>query len=413
MSKKRVVITGVGVLASNGKGKEEFWQALQEGRVGYRPVTLFDTSEFLVNQAGEISDFNPIPFMGSKGLRLLDRSITLLVSASKLAVADSQLQITEENTDQLGVSVGSTMGSIKSIHDFDEVTLREGPRYTNPGLFPNTVINSPASQVSIWNRIKGFSTTISTGFTASTDAMSYAYDFIQYERAKAVYTGGVEEMCWPTYFGFYVLKFMSGSKEGTSFINCPFDKRRNGITLGEGAALLCFEEYEHAKQRGAPIQAEVLGFGHSFDPFRINKYNSRGTGLKVAMRSALEESEVDPKDISYICANANSTVVADKIETEAIKEVFGKDAYKIPVSAVKSMVGECYSLSGALQVAAAVGALERNFIPPTANYQDKDSDCDLDYVPNKSVKAKLKNVLVITFSPNGHNSCVVLRKFKS
>jgi len=412
MSKKRVVVTGVGILTSNGKGKEEYWQALQEGKVGYRPVTLFDTSEFLVNQAGEISDFDPIPFMGPKKLRLLDRSIKLLVSASKLAVADSQLQITEENTDNIGVSVGSTMGSIKSIHDFDEVTLREGPRYTNPGLFPNTVINSPASQVSIWNYIKGFNTTIATGFTASTDAMSYAYDFIQYERVKVVYTGGVEEMCWQTFFGFHVLNFMSGSKEGMSFINCPFDKRRNGITFGEGAGLLCFEEYEHAKQRGVPILAEVLGFGYSFDPFRINKYNPRGTGLKEAIRNALEESEVDAKDVSYICANANSTVAADKIETEAIKEVFGKYAYQIPISAVKSMVGEGYSVSGTFLAAAAVGALDRDFIPPTVNYQQKDPDCDLDYVPNKSVKARLKNVLVITFGPNGSNSCIVLRKFE-
>lgn len=405
------MVTGVGVLASNGKGREEFWQALAEGRVGYRPVTLFDTSEFLVNQAGEISDFDPVLYMGPKKLRLLDRSTRLLVSASKLAVSDSQFKITEENTDQTGVSVGCTLGSIKSIQDFDIVTLTEGPRYTNPALFPNTVINSPASQVSIWNYIAGFNTTIATGFTASTDAMSYAYDFIQFERAKVVFTGGVEEMCWPTFWGFHTLKFMSGSKENTSFINCPFDKRRNGITFGEGACLVCFEEYEHAQQRGAPIFAEVLGFGHCFDPFRVNKYNPLGTGLKEAIRNALAEAEVDCQDISYICANANSTVAADKIETEAIKEVFGTYAYQIPVSAVKSMVGECYSLSGALLVAAAVGALDRDFIPPTVNYQERDPDCDLDYVPNKSVRATLKNVLVITFGPNGTNTCVVLRKF--
>ncbi len=292
------------------------------------------------------------------------------------------------------------------------MTLKEGPRYTNPALFPNTVINSPASQVSIWHHIKGFNTTISTGFTASLDAMNYAYDFLQYERAKVIYTGGVEEMCFHTFFGFYALKFMSGSRDGEAFINCPFDKRRNGITFGEGACLIAFEDYDHAVKRGAPIQAEVLGFGTSFDPFRINKYNPRALGLKRAMHFALEDAGLSAKDISYICANANSTPAADKIETNAIKEVFGECAYKIPVSTIKSMTGECFSVSGALAVAACVGALEKNFIPPTVNYREKDPDCDLDYVPNKARKADLKHIMIITFGPNGSNTCMILKKYK-
>ena len=411
--KRRVVITGVGVFAANGKGKEEFWQALEEGKVGYKPVTLFDASQFAVNQAGEISDFDAKVYMGQKGLRNLDRSTKLLVSAGKLAIDDSRFVITEENTDDVGVSVGTTLGSIKSIADFDEVTLKEGPRYTNPALFPNTVINSPASQVSIWHHIKGFNTTISTGFTASLDAMNYAYDFLQYERAKLIYTGGVEEMCMHTFFGFYALKFMSGSKDSELFINCPFDKRRNGMTFGEGACLIAFEDHEHAVKRNAPIQAEVLGFGTSFDPFRINKYNPRALGLKRSMQFALDDAGLKPKDVSYICANANSTVAADKIETFAIKEIFGEYAYKIPVSSIKSMTGECFSVSGALAVAACVGALNKNFIPPTVNYREKDPECDLDYVPNKSRKANLKNIMIITFGPNGSNTCMILGKYKS
>ena len=413
MAKKRVVITGLGILASNGKGKEEYWQALEEGRVGYKPVTLFDASSFAVNQGGEVSDFDAKVYMGQKGLRNLDRSTKLLVSAAKQAIDDSQFTITEENTDDVGVSVGTTLGSIKSIADFDEVTLKEGPRYTNPALFPNTVINSPASQVSIWHHIKGFNTTISTGFTASLDAMSYAYDFIQYGRAKVIYAGSVEEMCYHTFFGFYTLQFMSGSKPGASFINCPFDKRRNGMTFGEGACLVAIEDHDHAVKRNAPILAEIAGFGTCFDPFRINKYNPRGTGLKESIRLTLQESGLEPKDIDYICANANSTVAADKIETEAIKEVFGKHAYQIPISAVKSMTGECYSASGSFAVAASLGALNKNFIPPTVNYKDKDPDCDLDYVPNKSRKATLKNILIITFGPNGSNTCVVLSRYQS
>lgn len=409
---KRVVITGLGILTSNGKGRQGYWQALKDGKVGYKPVTLFDASEFSVNQAGEISDFDATLYMGPKGLRTLDRSTKLLVSSAKLALTDSNFKTTEENTDDVGVSVGTTLGSIKSISDFDEVTLREGPRYTNPALFPNTVINSPASQVSIWHNIKGFNTTISTGFTASLDAMQYAYDFLMWDRAKVILAGGVEEMCLQTFFGFHTLKFMSGSKEGTSFINCPFDKRRNGVTLGEGACLMVMEDLEHALARNANILGEIVSFGYSFDPFRINKYNPRGTGLKESIVAALNDAELNPKDIDYICSNANSTPACDKVETLAIKEIFGDYSYKVPISAIKSMIGECYSVSGAFAVAASLGALNENFIPPTVNYQEKDPDCDLDYVPNEARPAKLKHILIINFGPNGSNTCMILRRFE-
>ncbi len=409
--KKRVLITGLGILVGNGKGKEEFWQSLEEGKVGYQPVTLFDPSQFAVNIASEVKDFDATVYMGKKGLRNLDRSTKLIISAGRQAVLDSKYIITDENTDDTGVSVGTTLGSIKSIAEFDEVTLREGPRYTNPALFPNTVINSPASQISIWHNIQGFNTTISTGFTASLDAMSYAYDFIQYGRASVIYSGSVEEMCWHTFYGFYALKFMSGSKEGEQFINCPFDSRRNGITLGEGACIMAMEDYQHAKDRNAPVLGEVLGFGTCFDPFRINKYNPRGTGLKEAMRATLQNCGLEPQDIDYICANANSTQAADKIETEAIKEVFGSHAYKVPISSIKSMTGECYSASGSFAAAASLGALNKDFIPPTVNYQEKDPNCDLDYVPNKSRKAKLNHIMIITFGPNGSNTCMILKRF--
>ncbi len=410
---RRVVITGLGILAPNGKGKEEFWDALEKGTVGYRKLTLFDTNEFLVDIGGEISDFDPEPYMGKKGLRSLDRSTRLLVSASKLAVADSGFAITEENTNGVGVSVGTTLGSVKSISDFDEVTLREGPRFTNPALFPNTVINSPASQVSIWNNIQGFNTTISTGFTASIDAIHYAYDFIKIDRASVVYAGGVEEMCKQTFFGFHILKFLSGSIEGQGFINCPFDARRNGITFGEGACLMALEDLDHAKHRRASVLGEIAGFGYSFDPFRINKYNPRGTGLKEAIRATLEDAGCMTSDVDYICANANSTKAADKIETDAIKEIFGQRAYKIPVSAVKSMTGECFSVTGSFMTAAGLGVLNKDFIPPTVNYRERDPDCDLDYVPNQSRKAKVNTVLIITFGPNGANSCIMLKRYKA
>lgn len=408
--KKRVVFTGLGLMACNSKGREEFWQALRQGKTGYAPATLFDPEPFNVNIAGEVKDFDPKVYMGPKGLRNLDRCITLLVSASKLAVQDCGYVINDSNTDDTGVAIGTALGSVKSISDFDEVTLKEGPRYTNPALFPNTVINSPASQISIWNKISGFNTTISTGFTASMDALSYSYDFLQMERANVVFSGGVEEMCLQTYYGFHALQFLSGSKKGEPFVNCPFDKRRNGITFSEGACVLVMEEYEHARARNAKILGEVLSFGYSFDPFRLNKFNPRGTGLKEAIEDALKNAGMGCSDIDYICANANSTQPADRIEALVLKEIFGEHIKRIPVSAIKSMIGETFGASGAFNVAAGLGAIQQGFIPPTMNYQERDPECDLNIVANQAVEASLKNVLVVNFGPHGSNSCMILGK---
>lgn len=409
---KRIVITGLGILAPNGKGRAEYWKSLREGKPGYEKVKLFEADEFLVDIAGEVPDFDATEYMGKKGLRTLDRSTKLLVSASKLAIADSGFKITDENTDDCGVSVGTTLGSVKSIADFDIVTLTEGPRYVNPAYFPNTVINSPASQVSIWNNIQGFNNTLASGFTTSIDAMQYAADFIELERAKYILAGGVEEMCNYTFWGFHALKFLSGSVKGEKFVNCPFDRRRNGITFGEGAVLMAMEPYDEAKKRGAEMMAEIVSFGYEFDPFRINKYNPRGTGLKGSMKKALDNAGMLPGDIDCIFANANSTQAADRIESMIIKDVFGEYGKKVPVTATKSMTGEGYSVSGAMAVSAALGAINGGFIPPTINYKESDSECDLNIVANKAVKADLKNVLVVNFSPSGANMCVILRRIK-
>lgn len=408
---KRVVITGVGVTTSNGIGKEEFWNNLQQGVSGIKQVSLFDTSQLKTHTAGEIKDFDATKYLDTKGLRLLDRTTRIVNTAAKFALDDTNLKIDESNTDEVGVVLGTTLGSVYSISEFDKTALREGPRYVNPALFPNTVINSPASQISIRFVIKGFNTTISTGFTASLDALRYAYDFIQLNRAKAVLVGGVEELCIQTYLGFYKLKFLAASRDSGVELSCPFDRRRNGIVFGEGAAMVVIEDLESAKARQAKIYAEILSFGSYFDPFRINKYNRLGPGIRAAMRFALENAQLEPRDIDYICANANSTKEADLIETEAIKHIFGEDAKKVPVSSIKSMVGESFSACGALSLAASVGAIERSFIPPTINYQEPDEECDLDFVPNKARKAQIDKILINTFGPSGTNTCAVIGKY--
>jgi 3-oxoacyl-[acyl-carrier-protein] synthase II len=332
--------------------------------------------------------------------------------AAKLALDDASFQVPEENTDRVGVVLGTTLGSVWSISEFDKTALKEGPRYVNPALFPNTVINSPASQISIRFKIKGFNTTISTGFTSALDALKYACDFIKMGRADAVLVGGAEELCLQTYLGFYKLRFLSGSKQGAPEINCPFDARRNGIVFGEGAAMVLIEDEKTAKSRGAHVYGEIASMGYSFFPFRLNKYHKLGTGLKEVMGKALREAELKPRDIDYISANANSTPEADCIETQAIKEIFGKDAYSTPVSSVKSMVGETFSASGAMQLAAGLASLEKDFVPPTINYKKKETCCDLDYVTEGARKTRVRHALLSCFGPSGVNTAVVLSKYE-
>lgn len=411
--KKRVVITGVGVIACNGEGKEEFWKALQEGRHGFRKITLFDTSKFNVDIAGEVPNFDPTKYLGTKGLRTLDRSTKLLLSAAKLAIDDSQLKITEENTHDIGVSVGCTLGSLKSINDFILTTLHEGPRNVNPALFPNTVINSPASQVSIWNKIKGFNTTISSGFSSSIDAISYANDFIYMGRAKAAFAGGVEELCEATYFGFHETGFLSGSKKGDKYYCGPFDTRHNGITFGEGAGLIVLEDYAFAKKRKSKILAEILGIGQFFHQHRLDQYDPKGIGLRRAIEQALEVSKCKISDIDYILMSANSNRAADIIETKVIKDVFGKHSCNIPIGSIKSMIGESYSASGVLAVTACIGTIVEGFFPPTLNLEQRDKKCDLNYIVESNSSNKIRTCLVNIMGLNGNSSCIVLRKFEN
>ncbi len=409
--KRTVVISGIGVLSPIGVGRDNYWEGLFQGKTGFREISLFDTAPLPVHRAGELADFDPLSLLGKKGLRDLDRSTRLICSAAKLAIDDSKLEITEENAPSMGVSIGTTFGSLHSISQFDRTGLIEGPRFVNPSHFPNTVINSPASHVSIRYKIKGFNTTISTGFCAGLDALSYAADFIRLNRADVVLAGGVEELCEETFLGFHKLGCLSGT-DGSEPLCCPFDARRNGIILSEGAAVLILEDEEHALNRGAVILARVLGFGNAFDPSADSRFNHAGQGLKNAIVLALKEASLNPEDIDYICACSNSSKGLDKMETRVLKEVFGQHAYTIPVSSIKSMVGESFSASGALSLSAGVGAIQKRLIPPTINYKEKDPECDLNYVPNEARQKRVKTVLVTSTDPYGQNSAVVLGSYE-
>ena len=405
MTRKNVAITGLGVISPVGTGREDFWAGLREGRTGFRDITLFDTSPFVVKAAGEISGFEPLVYLGKKGVRELDRSTRLICSAARLALDDARLLIPDDNSDAVGISIGATFGSLHSISQFDRVGLTEGPRCVNPSHFPNTVINSPASQVSIRFGIKGFNTTISNGFCAGLGSLMYAADFLRMKRADAVLAGGVEELCEETFRGFYLLGCLSGS-DGSEPICCPFDARRNGVTLSEGASLLVLENMQAAQNRGADILAVVLGYGSSFD-----RSGGEGEGLLRAVTAAMADAGCAIDEIDYISSCANSSRDLDRTETRVIRQVFGEESRKIPVSSIKSMVGESFSASGSLSLASAVGVIRDGIIPPTVNYQVRDPECALDYVVNEPRKKHIRKVLITASDPYGQNSSVILGRY--
>lgn len=414
MGEQRLVITGLGVLAPTGIGKEAFWKGLKEGRSGIKPVTLFDTSTLRSKLAGEIADFDPKAILGQKGLRNLDRTTLLVLCASKLALDDAGLNhpITEEETDYYGVSLGSTMGSVRSISEFDKEALREGPRAVNPALFPNTVINSPASHISIRFNIQGFNSTIATGFCSSLDAIYYAMNLMELYEYKVVLTGGVEELCEQTYKGFHKIGHLAGSRPDKEEVNCPFDKRRNGIMMGEGASIVVLEELNHALSRNAKIYAEVLGYGTSFDPKSKNICSPKAKGATEAIQYCLKDAGIGEDSIDYISASADSTLDCDVMETRALKKVFGKRTKEIPVSSIKSMIGDSFSAGGAMNLAASIGALKEGFLPPTINYEKPDERCDLDCIPNKSRESRIDKVLINAFGPTGSNSTLIMGRYE-
>jgi len=407
MDKKRIVITGVGVVAPNGIGKEEFWNNCFAGVSGIKPITLFDTSKYRCKYAGEISNFQPEKYLGPKGLRNLDRTTLLALVAAKLAIEDARLEINDTNRDDIGVVLGSTMGSVHSISEFDKEGLREGPRYVNPAHFPNTVINSPASQVAIRFGLRGLNTTISTGFTASLDAIGYALDMLQLGRARTLLVGGVEELCIQTFLGFYKLGFLATAQNGTSPLFAPFDGRSRGALLGEGAAFFILESLEDALTRGATPLAELFAYATRFSPASTYRYDPEAEGLKQVLRQVLDESGVEAGDIDYVSASANSTKVGDAAEASAFRQALGGRA--VPTSAVKSMLGEAFSASGAFQVAGVVGALIKRHIPPTVSWQRSDPGCAVQCA-SSSQETLLRRVLVSGFGPTGAASALVINQ---
>lgn len=412
MKKKRIVITGIGVLSSIGMGKEEYWQALKEGRCGIRPITVFDTDEYKIKEACEIPNFDSQRHFTKREVVNFNRAIALLILTTKQTLEDANISVKDVRVKDFGVSIGTTFGSLHSLSEFDKESIIKGPQLVNPALFPNTVANLPASQISIYFKIKGFNTTVSTGMCAGLDAIDCSIKAINHHDRRMVVTGALEEMCEEIFLGFYKLKYLSGSSTHGEVISCPFDRRRNGVVLGEGAGVMMIEDLTSAQERGAEIYAEICGFASSFDPFRLNRYNPNGNGMAEAMSLALRRAALEPEDVDYICANANSTLDGDLAESRAIRKVFGSVSKDIPVSSIKSMVGETYSAAGALSTIAAIGAIRRNFIPPTINIRNVDPEIDLNLVINKAKEGRINTIMINAFGQNGACSSLIIRRFR-
>lgn len=390
MEKQRIVITGLGVVAPNGIGKEQFWKNCAAGVSGIKPITLFDVSKYRCRYAGEISDFQPATYLGSKGLRNLDRTTLLALVAAKLAIDDAKLEITDDNRNDIGVVLGSTMGSVHSISEFDKEGLREGPRYVNPAHFPNTVINSPASQVAIRFGLKGLNTTIATGFTASLDSIGYAIDMLRLGRAKTLLVGGVEELCIQTFLGFYKLGFLVTSQNGTMPSYRPLGECPSGALLGEGAAFIVLETLETATERNAMIVAEVRSYASQFHPACMHRYDPEARGPIAVLRDALTEAQLSPEAIGSIASSANATKSGDAMERKALENVFGSRLQRIAVETPKCLFGETFSAAGALACAA---MLRKTALAP---------------VHASGKRSRADGMLVAGFGPTGIASALTL-----
>jgi 3-oxoacyl-[acyl-carrier-protein] synthase II len=407
----RLVITGISVLSPIGVNKDEFWSNLTNGVSGIKDITLFDVSKYKSKKAGEISDFDAKAYLGKKGIRHIDRTSLLVSSAAKIAMDDAKITHEIYRADELGIVIGSTYGSIDSISSFDLEGLQEGPTFVNPMDFPNTVLNAPASRVSIFCNATGLNSTISTGTASGLDAIIYASDFLRLGRGKAVIAGGVHGLTPDIFWGAYRSGILSGSGNGDIEISAPFDKRRNGFVIGEAAALLVIERLEDALERNATIYAEIKGYGCTFNPDKISHDNIDTTQGVRCISMAMKDAGINSEEVSYISACANSSVTGDKMEAKIIKDYFGEYADKVPVSAIKSMTGECLDASGSLQCVAGILAINNSIIPPTINYQEKDEECNLDCIPNNSRESEVKNVLINSFSDTGNISSVIISKY--
>jgi len=411
MEKRRVVVTGIGVISPIGNNKEEFWASLASGKSGIGPLTTFDCKDYDSRIAGEVKNFIPHPFIPKKELRRMEKFVQFAVTAAKEAIDDSGLDLPKEDPFNVGVLVGSGIGSLRIIEEQHKVILEKGPSRITPFLIPMLIVNMASGHISIMFNIKGPNSCTTTACASGTHAIGDAFRLIQHGDAEIMIAGGTES-CITTLGigGFCALKALSTRNDEPEKASRPFDKNRDGFIMAEGSGIVILEELEHAKKRNARIYGEVAGYSMTGDGYHMTAPDPSGEGAARCMANSLKRGDIRPEDVNYINAHGTSTQLNDKIETLAIKKVFGGYAKKLAVSSTKSMTGHMLGAAGGVEYVVCCLAMEKGIIPPTTNYETPDPECDLDYVPNKARQSKINVALSNSLGFGGHNATLALKK---
>lgn len=410
--KKRVVITGLGVMVSNGIGKEEFWQANVQGKSGIDKVTSFDVSHLESRIASQIKNFDPLKYIPKEVVKRTDRFVHLGLVSTMMAIEDSKLDLEKEDRNRIGVIIGSGLGGILFHEEQMLAGYEKGTHRINPLGVPRISPNAVSSHIAIQFGLSGPNIVISTACASGTHAIGEATRKIQNSEIDICVTGGVEApLTQFTFAAYSALRVLSKRNDSPQEASRPFDKERDGFILGEGAGILVLEELEHALKRSAHIYAEMIGYAANSGAYHMVIPQPEGRDAARVMREALRDANLTPRDIDYINAHGTSTQANDKAETFAVKEVFGDYAYKIPISSTKSMIGHSIGAAGAIEALVCALVIENNLMPPTINYENKDPECDLDYVPNQARSAKVNTVLSNSFGFGSCNACIAMRRY--
>ncbi|MCX7394592.1 MAG: beta-ketoacyl-ACP synthase II [Planctomycetales bacterium] len=408
---RRVVVTGMSVVTALGIDLVEFWGALCAGRSGVSRLERFDCSDFKVNFGGEVKDFKPEDHFDGKEARRLDRFSQFALAAAKKAVAQSGIVFSEESDPyRCGVIVGSGIGGLNEIEEQHAKLFDRGPSRVSPLMIPKLMVNAASGNISVTWGLKGPSSAVATACASGSNAIGDAFRVIQHDVADVMIAGGSEAAITPMGLsGFARMGALSTRMDAPESASRPFDRDRDGFVLSEGAGVVVLEEYEHARRRGAPLFAEVLGYGMSSDGSHMTAPDPEGTGAARAMSSSLQDARVNPDQVAYVNAHGTSTPLGDKAETAAIKKVFGSFAKNgLCVSSTKSQLGHLLGASGGVEFVIAALSLMHQTVPPTINIENPDPECDLDFVPNTPRSLKLERVLSNSFGFGGHNACLVV-----
>jgi len=410
--KRRVVITGVGMVTPLGTGTEKSWKGLLDGRPAVRIITHFNPGGLPCQIAAEVPDFEIDRFIEIKEQKKMDRFIHLGLAAATLAMEDSGLKVTESNADRIGVIVGAGVGGLSAIEHYKQVLLEKGPKRVSPFFIPMTIINLTSGQISIRFGVKGPNSAVATACATGTHSIGDAFKLIQHGVADAMICGGTEACITPLGIaGFTSMKALSTRNDAPEKASRPFDRDRDGFVMGEGAGVLVIEEMENAVNRGARIYAELTGYGLNSDAYHITSPAPNGEGAAKCMGLALKDAGIGPEEIDYINAHGTSTKYGDELETLAIKKVFGPHAYKLCISSTKSMIGHLLGASGGVEAGICALSVYNKIVPPTINLDNPDPECDLDYTPHKSRPLNINIAMSNSFGFGGTNACLIFKKY--